>query len=73
MTSISNPEWLKKYQNYGLGMFVGENSGKKLFAHNWSNYGYKMHFHCIPEKEYVEVYMICIIQNILINYLRKQN
>jgi hypothetical protein len=31
----------------------------KLLARNGSNYSYEMHFHCIPEKEYVEGYMIC--------------
>lgn len=59
ITQGEHPEWKKKYQNFGLGMFVGENGGKQLFAHNGSNYGYEMHFHCIPEKKYVEVYMIC--------------
>ncbi len=54
-----HPEWSKQYENYGLGMFVGKTNGKKVFAHDGLNYGYSMHFHCIPEKEYVEVYMIC--------------
>ncbi len=39
-------------------MFVGKKSGKKLFAHNGDNYGYKMHFHCIPEKNYIEIFML---------------
>jgi CubicO group peptidase (beta-lactamase class C family) len=59
ITQGEHPEWQKQYQNYGLGMFIGEKSGKKLFAHNGSNYGYEMHFHCIPEEEYVEIYMVC--------------
>ena len=59
ITHGEHPEWQKKYENYGLGMFVGNNGGFKLFAHNGSNYGYEMHFHCIPEKKYIDIYMIC--------------
>ena len=53
-----HPEWKKQYANYGLGMFVGEIEGKKLFAHNGANYGYNMHFHCIPEKNQIEILMV---------------
>lgn len=58
ITKGEHPEWNKKYQNYGLGMFVSEVAGnKKLFAHDGDNYGYKMHFHCIPENKYIEIIM----------------
>ena len=36
-----------------------ENKGKKLFAHGGINYGYQMRFHCIPEKKYIEILIIC--------------
>jgi hypothetical protein len=39
-------------------MFVGEIEGKKLFAHNGANYGYNMHFHCVPEKNQIEILMV---------------
>jgi CubicO group peptidase (beta-lactamase class C family) len=58
ITKGEHPEWQKQYMNYGLGMFVGEKGGKKLFAHNGSNYAYEMHFHCVPEKKFIEIYMI---------------
>ena len=29
-----HPKWNKKYENYGLGMFVNTIDGKKLFAHD---------------------------------------
>jgi CubicO group peptidase (beta-lactamase class C family) len=57
ITKGEHPEWQKEYNNYGLGMFVGEIYGNKLFAHNGNNYGYKMHFHCVPETNYIEIYM----------------
>jgi CubicO group peptidase (beta-lactamase class C family) len=57
VTKGEHPEWNKDFCNYGLGMFVNESKGKKLFAHEGNNYGYKMHFHCIPEKKYIEILM----------------
>lgn len=58
ITKGEHPEWQKKYKNFGLGMFVGMINNKKLFAHNGDNYGYKMHFHCVPEKEYIDIFML---------------
>jgi CubicO group peptidase (beta-lactamase class C family) len=58
ITKGEHPEWQKKYANYGLGMFVSENGGHKLFAHDGSNFGYKMHFHCIPDKNFIEIIMV---------------
>jgi len=58
ITYGEHPEWQKKYENYGLGMFVGEINGKKLFAHDGGNYAYKMHFHCVPENKYIEILMV---------------
>lgn len=57
ITKGEHPEWNKDYCNYGLGMFVNEEKGKKLFAHDGNNYGYKMHFHCMPEKKYIKILM----------------
>ena len=57
ITKGEHPEWNKDNCNYGLGMFVNESKGKKLFAHDGNNYGYKMHFHCIPQKQYIEILM----------------
>ena len=54
-----HPEWQKKHMNYGLGMFVSKHNGEKTFAHNGLNYGYSMHFHCLPEIKQVSIYMIC--------------
>jgi hypothetical protein len=59
ITQGEHPEWQSQYKNYGLGMFVGTHDGKKLFAHDGLNYGYKMHFHCVPETESIDVYTIC--------------
>jgi len=58
ITKGEHPEWEKNYANYGLGMFVGHIRGKKLFAHNGDNYGYKMACYCIPENKYIEIVMI---------------
>ena len=58
ITKGEHPEWKKQYANYGLGMFVGEIKGKKIFAHNGANYGYNMHFHCVPEKNQIEILMV---------------
>lgn len=41
-----------------LGMFVGNDKEMKLFAHSGDNYGYKMNFHSIPEKNYINIIMI---------------
>ena len=49
----------KLYKNYGLGMYVGKKNGKKLFSHSGLNYGYMMNFECVPENNYIELYMIC--------------
>ena len=57
-------KWSKKYENYGLGMFVNTIDGKKLFAHDGLNYGYKMHFHCVPEKNEYEIIMTNYAPNI---------
>ena len=57
ITKGEHPEWQKKYMNYGLGMFVGETDGHKLFAHGGSNYGYKMNFNCMPDKNKIEIIM----------------
>ena len=57
-TKWEHPEWIKKYENYGLGMFVGEVGGKKLFAHGGANYGYQMHFRCIPDVNQIEILMV---------------
>jgi CubicO group peptidase (beta-lactamase class C family) len=59
ITKGEHPEWQKSYKNWGLGMFVGEKNGNKLFAHGGSNYGYRMNFHCIPEKNIIHLFMIC--------------
>ena len=59
ITKGEHPEWEKSYKNWGLGMFVENNSNKKLFAHGGSNYGYQMNFHCEPEKKYIHLFMIC--------------
>jgi CubicO group peptidase (beta-lactamase class C family) len=58
ITKGEHPEWQKQYENYGLGMFVGEKDKSKLFAHNGTNYGYQMHFHCIPNKKEIGIFMV---------------
>jgi CubicO group peptidase (beta-lactamase class C family) len=58
ITKGEHPEWEKIYANYGLGMFISTKNNKKLFAHDGDNYGYKMHYHCIPEKQYIEIIMV---------------
>ena len=59
ITKGEHPEWQKLYKNWGLGMFVGEKNGNKLFSHGGSNYGYQMNFYCEPEKNYIHLFMIC--------------
>jgi CubicO group peptidase (beta-lactamase class C family) len=59
ITQGEHPEWQSQYKNYGLGMFVGTHDGKKCFSHDGLNYKYKMHFHCVPETESIDVYTIC--------------
>jgi CubicO group peptidase (beta-lactamase class C family) len=58
ITKGEHPEWTSVYQNYGLGMFVGNDNDMQLFAHGGDNYGYKMKFHCVPEKNYIKIIMI---------------
>lgn len=58
ITKGEHPEWQKIYANYGLGMFIHEMNGKKLFAHGGANYGYKMDFYCVPDKKYIEIVMV---------------
>ena len=41
-------------ERHGLGMFIDGN----IFSHSGSNHAYKMHFYCIPENNYIEIYMI---------------
>ena len=49
----------KIFENYNLGMFVTKKNGKLLFSHSGYNYGYRMNFICVPENNYIEIYMIC--------------
>lgn len=58
ITKGNHPEWQKVYHNYGLGMFIEETKNGRLFAHNGSNCGYKMNFHCIPKKKYINILLI---------------
>lgn len=41
-------------------MFVNKdyNNISPLFAHNGENYAYMMNFHCIPDKQIIEIIMI---------------
>ena len=64
ITKGEHPQWDKKYENYGLGMFVSTLNRKKLFAHEGWNYGYRMHFHCVPERNEYEIIMINYAPNI---------
>lgn len=52
--SITKSQFTK---NHGLGMFIGQHKGKKLFFHNGNNHGYKMFFCCVPENNYIEICM----------------
>lgn len=59
ITKGEHPEWAKKHQNYGLGMFISEAKSGRLIYHSGLNYGYLMHFRCVPEKNHVEIQMLC--------------
>lgn len=57
ITKGEHPEWEKEDQNYGLGMFVSQKYGKKLFGHDGANYAYGMDFYCIPENDEISIKM----------------
>jgi len=57
ITKGEHPEWQKKHINFGLGIFTTEVDGNKSFGYDGTNYAYMMHFHCIPEKNYVNIQM----------------
>lgn len=40
-------------------MYVGKKDEKKFFKRDGLNYGYMMNFECVPENNYIELYMIC--------------
>jgi CubicO group peptidase (beta-lactamase class C family) len=63
ITRGEHPEWQKQYANYGLGMFVGEIGGKKLFAHGGSNYGYQMYFRCVPDAKLNQIEITMLSYN----------
>lgn len=48
----------KTAKHHGLGMFLSQRGGKKLFSHIGNNHDYKMHFYCVPETNFIEIYMI---------------
>ena len=50
----------KKHKKWGLGMLVvnEDEEGSHRFEHNGHNEGYRMNFYCIPEKKYVNIYML---------------
>lgn len=60
ITKGEHPKWNNIFSNYGLGMFVNKDNDNisPLFAHNGENYAYMMHFHCIPDKEIIDIIMI---------------
>jgi CubicO group peptidase (beta-lactamase class C family) len=57
ITKVEHPKWEKDDENWGLGMFVSQKYGKKLFGHNGANYAYGMDFYCIPENEEIYIRM----------------
>jgi len=47
------------FQTWGLGISVKEDEeGRKMYGHSGHNEGYKMGFYCIPEKKYVNIYIL---------------
>lgn len=60
ITKGEHPEWMNKFENYGLGMFVNidDDTGDKLFAHSGINYGYISNFSVIPQQKKINILMI---------------
>ena len=47
------------FQTWGFGIPVKEDEeGRKKYGHPGHNEGYRMNFYCIPEKKYVNIYML---------------
>jgi hypothetical protein len=59
ITTNYNTGDIPLFQTRGLGMSVKEDEeGRKMYGHSGENEGYKMNFNCIPEKKYVNIYML---------------
>jgi CubicO group peptidase (beta-lactamase class C family) len=57
---VVQPDLNKKHIKWGLGMLVvnEDEEGIHRFEHCGHNEGDKMNFYCIPEKKYVNIYML---------------
>jgi len=57
---VVQPDLNKKHKKWGLGMLVvnEDEEGIHRFEHCGHNEGYKMNFYCIPEKKYVNIYIL---------------